>query len=119
MNIWISGIHFAIEEITGSNEIPSKIFLTWWGNNEFVKEFIKNNFKNEFKISWDINFITDEIEIQIPEILEKSEIKINPQVKKKLRKSITSLLIATKDIINLKDDVIIDIIKEVLKKIKL
>lgn len=119
LNIWKTWIHFAIEEISGTNESPSKIYLTGGWNVQFVKDFIKENFKNELKMSWEINFITDEVEIQLPEILENNSIKILPHIKRKMKKSITSMLIATKDIINLKDDVVIDIVKEVLKKIKL
>ena len=89
------------------------IFISWWWNNKFLREYLRNidckkehiNTINNFKL---INIdLKDEINIEWKqELLNKTNM------------SLLSMIIATKEIVNVRNDPIIDILKSVISKIR-
>ncbi len=100
----------SLKEVLKSNLVPHKVFISWWWDNEFVRDFIKkiDLTKHTLHSLKPLNFIK----------IDFDEIKINwdKSIFNKTNLWILSMMIATKEIISYKNNPIIGMVKNFIEK---
>lgn len=112
--LWKSGFIIALKDVLWEDISPYKLFLTWGGNNIFMREFLeKTDIASEWLKSVKTNFNVIEKNI----INEITYIK-NEFLKDKTNLNLLSQVICAKEIISIKKDPVAEILKKVVKKIE-
>jgi len=112
LQVWTTWLIIWLKEILNSSLIPNKIFISWWWDNLFIREYLKNIDLNEFWLhsTKPINFIEINFENEI-EILSE-----NKEIFDKTNIALLSMILQTKEIININKNPINDILKKFLEE---
>lgn len=100
-----------IKEILNANLIPHKLYISWWWDNYFIREYLKNIDLNIFWLHSikSLNFIEIDIEKEL-EIISP-----NKEIYDKTNTTLLSMILQTKEIININNNPIRDILKNFLE----
>lgn len=111
LSVWEEGFIISIKEILQANLVPYKILLSWWWDNNFVREHISKIDLRKYTLHSlkPFSFINIDFE---------KDIKINGDKKvfDKTNIWLLSMIIASKEIIQYKNNPILSIIKNFLEK---
>ena len=109
--VWSEAVGITLKELLKTSPLPWNIFLSWWGNNNFIREKMQNF---AFQDMWiiapkKINEISQSFthhieETSFWEIFEKSNLWL------------LSMILATKEIVNYKNNPVINILRDFLDK---
>lgn len=120
LETWIEWVKIAIKDLNIGKVTPSEMVLSWWWwKNLFVqktitsKSFWRNIWTNE-----EIKIINKEIKNSLPDLIKKNNIEINTFFSENINFNVLSQIIATKEMINTKNDIVIETLKKVLEKIR-
>ncbi len=111
LDIWFDWVDMLLKEILNEDICPSNIYLLGWWNNEFVKEYLRNI--NIWKYSIKTIKKFDFIEID-KELFEKHTIK--DILLDKTNAGLLSQVLVAQDILNNRDDLIVDRLKQIIDK---
>lgn len=111
LEVWKEGFIITLKEIIKSWIIPDKIFLSGWGDNEFLRDSLKKINLQKYSLHSLKSFSF--IEINYKEMLK---IKWDDEVFDKTNVWLLAMIIAAKEIINYKKNPIINILKNFLEK---
>lgn len=112
-DIWWDWVITALGDISSSEIIPHKFFLTGWWDNDFLRKTFKNINLNKYHLK-------TMKPIEILDIdLSNIDINCKEEIFCKSNLWLLSQVLATKEILNLKKDPLVEILKWVVKKIKL
>lgn len=111
LSVWEEWFILTLKEILKSNLIPYKILLSWGGDNNFLREHIKNIDLNKYGLHAlrNFTFIQIDFEKDIPIIWDK-------KVFDKTSYGIVSMILASRDIVNYKNNPVLSIIRNFLDK---
>ncbi len=114
LNIWFDWLILVLKEIIKDDITPHNIFLLWGGNNDFIKNFLKEKDFNKFglKAIKKVDFVSYDKKIfknyTIKDIvLDKTNIWLLSQI------------LVTEEILNNRDDLIVNRLKQILNKFNL
>ncbi len=112
LKVWNIWLFIWIKEILKSNLIPHKIFLSWWGANDFIKENFKNISLQDFELHTikPFTFINIDFKKDL-EILSENE-----DIFDKTNITLLSMILQTKEIINTNNNQVLDILKNFLEQ---
>lgn len=111
LSIWEEWLILTLKEILKTNLIPYKIFLSGWWDNNFIREYIKNIDLNKYwlhSLKW-FTFVSIDIDKDVSLLWNKKHFD-------KTSYWIISMMIASRDIVNYKNNPIISLIKDFLEK---
>lgn len=111
LSVWEEWFILTIKEIFASNLIPYKIFLSGGWDNKFMRDYIKNIDLNKYSLHSlkPFVFIDVDLEKDIPIIWDM-------KVFDKTSYGILSMIIASPEVINYKNNPVLSIIKNFLEK---
>jgi hypothetical protein len=110
LSVWSEWLIITLKDILKKTYCPNKIFLSGWGDNTFIREKILSLPLQESGIITQkaISFIPHEtyknIKTPFPEIFEKQNLWL------------LSMILATKEIVNYKNNPVLNILREFLDK---
>ncbi|MDD5770216.1 MAG: hypothetical protein PHE25_04545 [Candidatus Gracilibacteria bacterium] len=111
LSVWEEGFILTIKDILKSNLVPYKIFISGGGDNNFLREYIKNIDLNKYGLHSlkKFTFLSLDLEKDINIIGDKT-------VFNKTTFGILSMIIASRDVVNYKNNPVLSIIREFLEK---
>lgn len=112
LNVWESWFIVWIKEIINSSLVPYKIYISWWWDNLFLREHIKDINLNKYSLHSIKPFHFIELDF-------KNDLNIisnNDDIFCKTNIALLSMIISTKEIINIKNNPILSILKNFLQK---
>ncbi len=111
LEIWFDWISMILKEIIKDDICPHHIFLLWWWNNKFVKDYLKNLNPAKFSLKTIKKFDFVEYDISHFKKYTIKDILLN-----KTNIGLLSQVITAEDILNNRDDLIVDRLKQILTK---
>lgn len=111
LSVWEEWFAITLKEILKTSVIPHKIFLTWWWDNNFLREHIQNIDLQKYSLH-SVKPLTF-IEIDYKNFLK---IKWNDEIFDKTNIWLLSMIITAKEIINYKKNPVLTLLKEFLEK---
>lgn len=111
LSVWEEWFILTIKDILKSNLVPYKIFISGWWDNNFLREYIKNIDLNKYWLHSlkKFTFLSLDLEKDINIIWDKT-------VFNKTTFWILSMIIASRDVVNYKNNPVLSIIREFLEK---
>lgn len=111
LSVWEEWFILTLKEILKTNLVPYKIFLSGWWDNNFVREHIKNIDLNKYSLHSlkPFAFITIDLEKDLNIIGDKKCFD-------KTSYGIISMMIASREVINYKNNPVLSIIRNFLDK---
>lgn len=110
LSVWSEGLLITLKDILKKTYCPHKVFLSGWGDNTFIRDKILTLPLQESGIVTQktISFVPHEtyknIKTSFPEIFEKQNLWL------------LSMILATKEIVNYKNNPVLNILREFLDK---
>ena len=111
LSIWQEWFFISVKDILKDKIIPHNIFISWWWNNEFIKDFIKELDISKQKLHTLKPFSF--IDLQEFDFIDFNN---NDSLKDKTNISLLSMILASRDIVNNKSNPIMKILKNFLEK---
>ncbi len=109
--VWWEAVWITLKELLKTSPLPANIFLSWWGNNNFIRENIKNFPYQEMGIIAPKNI--SQISQNFENHLEQNSFK---EIFEKSNLWLLSMILATKEIVNYKNNPVVNVLREFLEK---
>lgn len=121
LEVWKDWVFFAIKEISWTEKIPENLYVSWgWWVNTFIREYLTSEtFSKSLYLKKPLKIINERVKYELMENIWECWINFWEYSWKELWTSIISLMIATSEIINLKEDIVINTLKKALEKIRI
>lgn len=111
LSVWEEWFILTLKEIIKWNLVPYKILLSWGWDNNFLREHIKNIDLNKYSLHALKNFTFIQIDLE-----KDIDILWDKKVFDKTSYGIVSMILASRDIVNYKNNPVLSIIKNFLEK---